>query len=118
MMGTILFIMLFNPVIFDPWWVVGFIDGEACFHVSIVANNTMKLGFSVALEFSITQHVRDILLMRQFLEFFGCGYIAKDTDSKVQFRIRDRSDLSFYLFPFLDKYPLQSVKALDYADFK
>ncbi len=101
-MGTIIFIILFNPLIFGPWWVAGFIDDKACFHVSVIANNTMKLGFSAALEFSITQHVRDVLLMNRLIEFFGCDYIAINTYSKVQFRIRDRSDLAIYLFPFLD----------------
>ena len=36
-------------------WVTGFIDGEGCFHVSIVKNKTMKTGFEVQLQFSITQ---------------------------------------------------------------
>lgn len=51
--------------ILNPSWVVGFADGEACFHVSVITNTTMKLGFSCALEFSITQHIRDRELMEK-----------------------------------------------------
>src|SRR5947209_8495092 len=110
-----------NPLLYtviNPWWVVGFADGEACFHVSVIANATMKLGFSCALEFSITQHIRDILLLEKLIEFFECGYIVNDTASKCQFRIRNRTELANNLFPFFDKYPLLSIKSLDYADFK
>jgi hypothetical protein len=108
----------YNPTILNPIWVVGFIDGEACFHVSVIKNVTMALGYSVSLEFSITQHIRDLLLMEKFVQFFGCGYVIKDAPTKVQFRIRDRADLANHLFPFLDNHPLQTIKSLDYSDFK
>jgi hypothetical protein len=54
-------------------WVSGFIDGEGCFYIGIVKDKAMKLGYSVKLEFSITQHIRDQLLMESFILFFGCG---------------------------------------------
>jgi hypothetical protein len=104
--------------IINPWWVLGFADGEACFHVSVVANPTMKLGNSCALEFSITQHVRDRLLLEKLIGFFGCGYVVNTSANVCQFRIRDRAELANNLFPFFDAYPLLSVKSLDYADFK
>lgn len=97
---------------------MGFADGEACFHVSVVANPTMKLGNSCALEFSITQHVRDRLLLEKLIGFFGCGYVVNTSANVCQFRIRDRAELANNLFPFFDAYPLLSVKSLDYADFK
>lgn len=108
----------YDSNILDPNWVVGFIDGEGCFHVSVSKNNTMKLGYQVSLEFSITQHIRDKELMDKFVDFFGCGYVINDTSMKVQFRIRDRQDLSGKLFPFLDQNLLMTVKSLDYLDFK
>ena len=37
--------------ILDPNWIVGFIDGEATFHVGINSNKTMRLGYQVILEF-------------------------------------------------------------------
>jgi hypothetical protein len=36
-------------------WIVGFVDGEGCFSVSIFKNRTSKCGFQVMPEFVITQ---------------------------------------------------------------
>jgi hypothetical protein len=78
----------------------------------------MKLGFQVTLEFVITQHIRDTLLMQKFVDFFNCGYLVKDGTTKYQFRIRNINDLEQHLFPLLDYYPLQTQKALDAAAFR
>lgn len=107
-----------NITILDPQWIVGFIDGEGCFYVGIYKNNTIKLGYQVTLEFSITQHIRDTALIKKFIEFFKCGYLAPDTLTKYQYRIRDLNHHENYLFPLLDKYPLKSMKENDYEDFK
>ena len=46
--------------------------------------------------------------------FFNCGYVAMNKGkSTCQFRIRNINDLGTYLFPLLDRYPLQTQKALD-----
>lgn len=108
----------FNPKILNPDWVVGFIDGEGCFHVSIPKNKSMKLGYQVSLEFSITQHIRDRELIDELVQFFNCGYVTNDTANKVQYRIRDKKQLSENLFRFLDHHSLLTIKLLDYLDFK
>lgn len=36
-------------------WIVGFTDGEGCFSVSLLKNNTSKSGWQVFPEFVITQ---------------------------------------------------------------
>lgn len=108
----------YDSSLINPYWIVGFIDGEGCFHVSISQNKSTKLGYQVTLEFSITQHVRDRELMETLVKFFECGYVVNDTPMKVQYRIRDRNDLSEKLFPFLDENNLLTVKSLDYLDFK
>jgi hypothetical protein len=53
----------------------------------------MNTGYQVMLQFAITQHVRDLSMMMQLVEFFGCGYVTKDGPTKVQFRIRNFMDL-------------------------
>lgn len=79
----------------------------------------MALGYLVNLEFCITQHKRDLALMNQLPEFFGCGYIALMANKTTgQFRIRNINDLEQHLFPLLDRYPLQTQKALDAAAFR
>jgi len=109
---------LYNPKILNPYWVVGFTDGEGCFHVSVSKNSSAKLGYQVSLEFSITQLIRDEEVMKKFITFFGCGYVIYDSNMKMQYRIRDRQELSKFLFPFFDSHPLLTVKLKDYEDFK
>lgn len=110
--------MIWNNSVLNPNWVTGFIDGEGCFHVAISKNKTLRLGYQVQLQFSITQHIKDIKLMSEFVTFFNCGYIASDGPLKVQFRIRDINHIKENLIPFLDDNPLLTLKKLDYADFK
>jgi hypothetical protein len=40
---------LFNERIFNPYWVVGFVDGEGCFSVGVFKNKTLRLGYQVQL---------------------------------------------------------------------
>jgi hypothetical protein len=40
-------------------WVVGFVDGEGCFHVGINQNESMSLGVQVLPEFTVVQHEVD-----------------------------------------------------------
>lgn len=110
--------MKFNPKILHPAWVTGFIDGERTFHVGILTNSTMKLGFQVQLQFAITQHIRDLQLMQKFIPFFGnIGLIVNDGPIKVQYRIRSFKHLPV-LFDLLDQYPLQTQKTLDAQCFR
>jgi len=110
---------LFNERIFNPYWVVGFVDGEGCFSVLVLGcpktragvfkNKTLRLGYQVQLEFSITQHIRDHNLLLQFPEFFGCGYVAPDGPTKEKYLVRDLSDLNRVIIPFFHSYPLRTL---------
>jgi len=77
----------------------------------------MALGFQISLEFSVTQHIRDVNLMHKLIEFFGFGYLAKDGDTKYQFRVRKTQDL-VKLIHLFEEYPLQTQKRLDAEAFR
>ena len=108
---------LFNDKDFNPYWVVGFVDGEGCFSVGVFKNTTLRLGYQVQLEFSVTQHKRDHALLEQLVEFFGCGYVAPDGPLKFKYLVRDLSDLNRVIIPFFQSYPLRTVKQLDFDSF-
>src|SRR5437763_846926 len=59
----------------DPNWVSGFVSGESNFFINISKSKTHKLGNSVRLRFSISQHSRDTMLLRSLIDYFGCGNI-------------------------------------------
>jgi hypothetical protein len=110
--------MTYNSNILHPAWVTGFIDGEGTFFIDILKNSTMSLGFQVQLQFVITQHIRDAELVHKFVDFFGCGYVAKDGPTKLQYRIRGYNDFGKSLFPLLNAHPLVSQKRLDAEAFR
>jgi len=68
------------------------------------------------LEFILTQHSRDKELFEFFIKYFNCGriYTAGKT---TNFIVSSFKDINAIIIPFFQKYPLQSVKTLDYIDF-
>ena len=56
-------------------WIVGFVDGEGCFHVGINQNKEMKLGVQVLPEFTVVQHEIDeaSLVWPKRLFWVWCG---------------------------------------------
>lgn len=103
----------------DPNWLAGFSEGEGCFFVDIFKSTTHKIGYQVKLKFVITQHVRDIYLIESFTKFLGCGKVVTTANGLlVQFIVSNFSDIVDIIIPFLKKYPVYGVKALDFADFQ
>ena len=62
----------------DPWFVTGFCDAEASFSVSIYIDKRIKSkqAWVVKPSFQISLNSRDIKLLLQLQEFFGCGSIV------------------------------------------
>jgi hypothetical protein len=94
----------------------GFSSGEGCFYIKITKSKTTKLGETVQLNFNITQHSRDEILMKSLVEYFGCGKVYLYPE-KVSFNISSLSELSSKLVPFFEKYSIRGIKFLDYMDF-
>lgn len=109
--------VLLNPIK-DPNWVVGFVDAEGCFYVNVFKSLNSKMGMGVNLWFKVTQHTRDTLLMKNFLDYFACGLTDENPKlSWVNFHVTKALDVRNVIIPFFHKYPLQGAKALDFADF-
>ena len=100
----------------DPNWLAGFISAEGCFLINIRSKSKMKTGYSVELGFNLTQHSRDKELMKSIVEYLECGNVY-NSENKIEFKITKFEDLVEKLIPFLNKYPIQGVKLLDYLDF-
>ena len=82
--------------------------------IKIQASKTIT-GYVVHLEFQLTQHKRDEVLMKSFKIYFDCGRIYKDRDS-FNFKVTNLKDITNKIIPFFIKYPIQGVKALDFED--
>ena len=108
----------------NPYWLVGFTDGEGCFSISIFKNKTLKSGFQVFPEFVLTQGAKSLETLEKVQEFFGCGRIYENKrydnhrESLYRYCVRNKADLLSKICPFFDKYPLETAKKNDYLLFK
>ena len=101
----------------SPEWVVGFVDGEGCFFVGVNRQPTMKVGWQVLPEFRVVQHERDVALLEQLREFFGCGRITTNHGDRQELRIRGLRELSERVVPFFEMHPLRTVKRASFDCF-
>lgn len=104
----------------NPWFVTGFFDAEASFHISINENKKYDLGWSVYSKFQIGLHKRDLPLLLQLQQFFcGVGQINIDSiNERANFSITKISDLNNIIIPHFNEYPLQTQKTADFMLFK
>jgi LAGLIDADG endonuclease len=101
----------------DPYWLTGFVDGEGCFYVK--TGKSIKGKPQVLLVFSISQHIRDILLFNKMKEYMGCGLIEKirTRPNAINFVVYKFTDQLGKIIPFFNKYNLKGTKQLDHRDF-
>ncbi len=102
----------------DAQWVVGFVDGEGCFHVGINPHADMTSGFQVLPEFTVVQHERDIGLLHALKAFFGCGVVRTNHGDRMAYRVRAKEHLLERIIPFFEEHSLKSKKRLDFEKFR
>jgi hypothetical protein len=104
-------------------WVVGFVDGEGCFSISVVRNVGCSLGWQVQHEFSVTQAASSRPALELLVEVFGCGYLIENTRNDnhrellLRFAVKRRRDLLDRVVPFFEEKPLVTAKRLDFERF-
>ncbi len=89
-----------NKQIPNPYWLSGFVQGEGCFFISIYKSQKSKLGLSVQLVFKITQHSRDIVLLKTIAIYFNCGRVVKRNTNACDFTVNCFKDFQDKVVPF------------------
>ena len=108
----------------NPHYVAGFIDGEGCFSVSIGKHKTLKRGYEVRPEFEIELRKDDQEVLERIVVTIGAGRIYDCSYERygwfphAKYKITSIWEMKEYLFPFLDKYPLQAKKSKSYKYFR
>ena len=102
----------------DAQWIVGFVDGEGCFHVSVNPHPEMTVGYQVLPEFTVVQHERDVQVLHALKSHFGCGVVRKNHGERMAFRVRGHEHLSKNIVPFFEKHPLKTRKRVDFIKFR
>lgn len=98
-------------------WIVGFIDGEGCFHIGISKNSGVKFGYQILPELTVVQHKRDINLLYTLRKVMGCGVVRKNHGDRYCWRVRKLKNLSQIIVPFFEKHPLKSKKNVEFKKF-
>ena len=102
----------------DAQWIVGFVDGEGCFHVGISKHSDMKLGVQVLPEFTVVQHERDVQVLHALKEWFGCGVVRKNNGDRMAYRVRGHEHLMKHICPFFMEHPLKTRKNVEFRKFR
>jgi hypothetical protein len=106
------------PMKLDAQWIVGFVDGEGCFHVGINPHAEMAAGFQVLPEFTVVQHKRDIQVLHALKAFFGCGVVRVNHGDRMAYRVRGTKHLLERIIPFFMQHPLKTSKHVDFLKFR
>jgi hypothetical protein len=106
-------------------WVVGFVDGEGCFSIGFIRQQSSagrrgyKAGFQVAHRFVVKQSAASRSSLEELKSFFGVGrvYVNKRRDNHRehlgQFIVNRREDLLGTVVPFFEAHPLRTAKQRD-----
>ena len=110
-----------NPcIVLDPNWMVGFVDGEGCFSVSVHRNSMMHRhgGWQLHPVFHVYQHSDHREVLEAMVPFFGYGRLrSKGPKSSVwTYAVDSLRDLEAAIVPFFDLHPLK-VKQKDFEAF-
>ena len=105
----------------DPRWVVGFVDGEGCFCVSVHHNPLCCRstgGWQLHPAFQVSQHQRYRAVLEELRSFFACGRVRpKGPKSSVMvYAVDSLPALEGLILPFFEQYPLV-VKQRDFRLF-
>jgi hypothetical protein len=102
----------------NPFWVLGFCDGESSFGINISQSKLYISGFRIQLRFRITQHNKDLLLLQNFINFFNCGQVEQyNSKNATDYIVSNSKSISINIIPFFQQYSLLSSKLLDFQDF-
>ena len=108
--------------ILNPWYIVGFVEGEGTFHIAFYQDPRMKQNIKVIPEFHVNQSYLRIVTLRAIKKYFGCGYIKANhakraNDDTCVYVVRERKDLLNKIIPFFRKYKLLSAKGKSFEIF-
>ena len=100
----------------EPQWVVGFVDGEGCFHIALNRQPKMRSGWQVLPEFRVVRHERDEQVLVRLQRFFGCGSVTTNNGDRKELRVRGMRDLG-HIIEFFKVHRLQTKKRRDFEYF-
>jgi hypothetical protein len=113
----------------SPEWIVGFVDGEGCFSISLVrqsgglSRKGYKTGWQVAPRFAVAQGARSAAVLHDLKSFFGVGCVYRNRrhdnhkEDLYRYDVSNRFELAEVIVPFFQRNPLRTDKRRDFEQF-
>jgi len=100
----------------NPYYIVGFVDGEGCFTVYVHKHKTKRLGYDARMSFEIELRYDDEAILRNIQRVLDCGnitYLSYDRYGwvpHVKYKVSSIKDIGDKIIPFFQTYPLLAKK--------
>jgi hypothetical protein len=106
----------------NPHYIVGFVDGEGCFSITINRNADRLPEVRLIFEIELREDDREIL--ERIKKTLDCGNIYHLDYARyakwrphVKYKVSNFRDISMKIIPFFRKYPLQAKKQIQFEKF-
>jgi hypothetical protein len=110
-----------NPML-SPHYIVGFVDGEGCFSISLNKNDNRLPEVRLIFEIELREDDKPILCEIQ--KSLDCGNIYRLDYERyakwhphVKLKVSNFADISTKIIPFFKRYPPQAKKRLQFDQF-
>ena len=105
-----------TPVVPHEAWLSGFTSGEGSFLIRI-GKSKDKVASRAQLVFTISQHIRDELLLKSIIDYLNCGIYRVHTNRDLgDYICLDFQDIYTKIIPFFKQHPILGVKSQDFND--
>lgn len=107
----------------NPWYIVGFVDGEGCFAITFSKHKTKRWKVDPQLIFEIELRGDDRPILEQIQTRFDCGriyhldYVRYGWMPHAKYAVKSYKDIIRKVIPFFRRYPLQGKKRKDFEKF-
>ena len=100
-------------------YITGFVDGEGTFSVSFNYRAKLNTNVEVRPSFSISQHKRNLEILKRIRDYFGVGSIRfSKRDQNYKYEVRSLNDLLKKVIPHFEEFPLRTTKQKDFKLFR
>lgn len=103
-------------------WIVGFVDGEGCFHLDVHVKKDMRWGLQIQPEFTVVQNQVDIQILHALKEFFQCGSVGvnrrDEHGTRYHYRVKSVQHLIEKVIPFFEQHHLKTKRKIEFQRFR
>ena len=102
----------------ETQWIIGFVDANGSFSISVRKSNNDHNKYNVLFEFSVTKSNHDINVLYALKSFFGCGLVRSIHGSKSIYYVRECKHLIKNIVPFFEKHTLKTKLNVNFKKFR